>query len=129
VVSPDRCIGQAADCERIRTSKPSPEQVMERVIGSCPGWSPVVRLHDGDPCLYGRSWPSKIAGLGDAAWTWKVGCLSECPIGTAAALQARTHHLRSGTDHTWLSRASGRTGVPARESLERSRPCAPRSAS
>ena len=40
-------------CEQVRTSTLTLEQVMEVVLDRARAGKTVVRLHDGDPCLYG----------------------------------------------------------------------------
>ena len=91
LVSPQIAALAPAGCESIRTSTLTLEQVMEVVLDRARSGRRVVRLHDGDPCLYGA---------------------------TAAALQAELT-IPDLVQTIVLSRASGRTGTPERESIER----------
>ena len=53
------------DCERIRTSTLTLEEVMEVLLERASAGLRVVRLHDGDPCLYGAI-AEQICRLSDA---------------------------------------------------------------
>jgi precorrin-4/cobalt-precorrin-4 C11-methyltransferase len=52
-------------CEQVRTSTLTLEQVMEVVLDRARAGKTVVRLHDGDPCLYGAI-AEQICRLADA---------------------------------------------------------------
>ncbi|MFM7268209.1 MAG: precorrin-4 C(11)-methyltransferase [Cyanobium sp.] len=104
-------------CERIRTSTLTLEEVLEVVLERARAGHRVVRLHDGDPCLYGAI-AEQICRLADA------GIAAEVVPGVsayqAAAAELRQELTIPGLVQTIvLSRTAGRTGVPERESLQR----------
>jgi len=117
LVSPQIAALAGVACERIRTSTLTLEQVMELVIDRARAGLKVVRLHDGDPCLYGAL-AEQICRLGDAGLAVEVVPGLSAYQATAAALQAELT-IPGLVQTIVLSRASGRTGVPERESLER----------
>lgn len=104
-------------CERIRTSTLTLEEVMALVLERASAGKRVVRLHDGDPCLYGAL-AEQICRLADAGIPVEV-------VPGISAYQAAASALRSeltipGLVQTIvLGRAGGRTGVPETESLAR----------
>jgi precorrin-4/cobalt-precorrin-4 C11-methyltransferase len=104
-------------CERVRTSTLTLEEVMAVVVERAQAGRRVVRLHDGDPCLYGAL-QEQICRLADAGLEVEVVPGLSAYQATAAALP--TELTIPGLVQTIvLSRAGGRTGVPERESLER----------
>ncbi len=74
-----------------------------------------VRLHTGDPCLYGaiREQMDRLAGLG-VAYDVCPGVSSFC--GAAAALRAE-YTLPNVSQSVVITRMAGRTAVPERESV------------
>lgn len=74
-----------------------------------------VRLHTGDPCLYGaiREQMDRLAALG-IAYDVCPGVSSFC--GAAAALQAE-YTLPNVSQSVIITRMAGRTSVPERESI------------
>jgi len=96
-------------CEQVRTSTLTLEQVMEVVLDRARAGKTVVRLHDGDPCLY---------GLADAGIGVEVVPGLSAYQATASALQSELT-IPGLVQTIVLSRAGGRTGVPEREALER----------
>ena len=104
-------------CERIRTSTLTLEEVMEVVVERARAGRRVVRLHDGDPCLYGAL-QEQICRLADAGLDVEVVPGLSAYQATAAALGSELT-IPGLVQTIVLSRAGGRTGVPARESLER----------
>ena len=103
-------------CERIRTSTLTLEQVMDLLLERAAAGRRVVRLHDGDPCLYGAI-AEQICRLSDAGIDVEVvPGVSAYQAAAAALNQELTIPDRVQT--IVLSRAGGRTGVPERESLE-----------
>ncbi len=104
-------------CERIRTSNLTLEQVMAVVIERALAGRRVVRLHDGDPCLYGAL-AEQICRLADAGLEVEVVPGLSAYQATAAALGAELT-IPGLVQTIVLSRAGGRTGVPERESLAR----------
>jgi precorrin-4/cobalt-precorrin-4 C11-methyltransferase len=76
----------------------------------------VVRLHDGDPCLYGAL-TEQICGLADAGIDTEVVPGLSAYQATASALKAELT-IPGLVQTIVLSRAGGRTGVPETETLE-----------
>jgi precorrin-4/cobalt-precorrin-4 C11-methyltransferase len=104
-------------CERIRTSTLTLEEVLEVVVERARVGKRVVRLHDGDPCLYGAL-AEQICRLADAGISVDVvPGLSAYQVTAAALRQELT--IPGVVQTIVLSRAGGRTGVPERESLAR----------
>ncbi len=106
-----------ADCERIRTSSLTLEAVMEAVVERALAGRRVVRLHDGDPCLYGAL-AEQITRLAEAGLEVEVVPGVSAYQATAAAL-GRELTVPGIVQTIVLSRAGGRTGVPEAESLAR----------
>jgi len=104
-------------CEQVRTSTLTLEQVMEVVLDRARAGKTVVRLHDGDPCLYGAI-AEQICRLADAGIGVEVVPGISAYQATAAALGAELT-IPGLVQTIVLSRTGGRTGVPETESLER----------
>ena len=104
-------------CERIRTSTLTLEEVLAVVLDRAATGQRVVRLHDGDPCLYGAL-AEQICRLADAGIAVEVVPGISAYQATAATL-GQELTIPGLVQTIVLSRAAGRTGVPARESLER----------
>jgi len=103
-------------CERIRTSTLTLEEVLAVVVERARAGRLVVRLHDGDPCLYGAL-AEQICRLADADIAVEVvPGLSAYQVTAATLGQELT--IPGLVQTIVLSRAGGRTGVPERESLE-----------
>ena len=117
LVNPQIAALAPADCERIRTSSLTLEQVMAVVLEQARAGKRVVRLHDGDPCLYGAI-AEQICRLADAGLSVEVVPGLSAYQATAAALQAELT-IPGLVQTIVLSRSGGRTGVPERESLGR----------
>lgn len=109
-LAPDRC-------ERIRTSTLTLEEVLDVVVERARAGKRVVRLHDGDPCLYGAL-QEQICRLADAGLAVEVVPGISAYQATAAAL-GQELTIPGLVQTIVLSRAGGRTGVPERESLAR----------
>jgi precorrin-4/cobalt-precorrin-4 C11-methyltransferase len=77
----------------------------------------VVRLHDGDPCLYGAI-AEQICRLADAGIGVEVVPGLSAYQAAASALQSELT-IPGLVQTIVLGRAGGRTGVPERENLER----------
>jgi precorrin-4/cobalt-precorrin-4 C11-methyltransferase len=104
-------------CEKIRTSTLTLEEVLAVVVERARAGRRVVRLHDGDPCLYGAL-AEQICRLADAGIAVDVvPGLSAYQVTAATLGQELT--IPGLVQTIVLSRAGGRTGVPERESLER----------
>ncbi|WP_216904829.1 precorrin-4 C(11)-methyltransferase [Synechococcus sp. CCY 9618] len=104
-------------CESVRTSTLTLEEVMEVVRERALAGRRVVRLHDGDPCLYGAL-QEQICRLADAGLAVEVVPGLSAYQATAAALGTELT-IPGRVQTIVLSRAGGRTGVPERESLAR----------
>jgi precorrin-4/cobalt-precorrin-4 C11-methyltransferase len=104
-------------CERIRTSTLTLEEVMAVVVERARAGHRVVRLHDGDPCLYGAL-QEQICRLADAGLEVEVVPGLSAYQATAAALSSELT-IPGLVQTIVLSRAGGRTGVPPSESLAR----------
>jgi precorrin-4/cobalt-precorrin-4 C11-methyltransferase len=117
LVSPEIIALAPAGCERIRTSTLTLEALMEVVLERANAGRRVVRLHDGDPCLYGAL-AEQICRLADAGIAVEVVPGISAYQATAAALQAELT-VPGLVQTIVLARAGGRTGVPESESLAR----------
>lgn len=115
LVSPQIAALAPAHCERIRTSTLTLEEVIDLVVERARAGLRVVRLHDGDPCLYGAL-AEQICRLADAGLEVEVVPGLSAYQATAAALKAELT-IPGLVQTIVLSRAGGRTGVPERESL------------
>ena len=104
-------------CERIRTSTLTLEEVLAVVQDRIAAGKRVVRLHDGDPCLYGAL-AEQICRLADAGIGVEVVPGISAYQATAATLGAELT-IPGLVQTIVLSRTGGRTGVPETESLER----------
>ena len=117
LVAPEIAALAPANCERLRSGNLTLEAVMEAMLDGIRRGKRVVRLHDGDPCLYGAL-QEQIARLADADVAVEVIPGISAYQATAAALNAELT-IPGLVQTIVLSRASGRTGTPERESLER----------
>ncbi|MEA5417192.1 precorrin-4 C(11)-methyltransferase [Synechococcus sp. BA-132 BA5] len=117
LVSPQIAALAPPDCETVRTSTLTLEEVMAVVVERARQGRRVVRLHDGDPCLYGAL-QEQICRLADAGLAVEVVPGLSAYQATAAALGAELT-IPGRVQTIVLSRAGGRTGVPERESLAR----------
>ena len=116
LVSPDIAALAPESCERIRTSSMTLEEVLPLLVNRAQAGKRVVRLHDGDPCLYGAL-SEQICGLADAGIEVEVVPGLSAYQATAAALKAELT-IPGLVQTIVLSRAGGRTGVPEREHLQ-----------
>ena len=115
LVNPQIAALAPKDCETVRTSTLTLEEVMAVVLERARQGRRVVRLHDGDPCLYGAL-QEQICRLADAGLAVEVVPGLSAYQATAAALGAELT-IPGRVQTIVLSRAGGRTGVPERESL------------
>jgi precorrin-4/cobalt-precorrin-4 C11-methyltransferase len=104
-------------CQKIRTSTLTLEEVLAVVVEKARAGLRVVRLHDGDPCLYGAL-AEQICRLADADIAVEVVPGLSAYQATASAL-GQELTIPGLVQTIVLSRAGGRTGVPERESLQR----------
>jgi precorrin-4/cobalt-precorrin-4 C11-methyltransferase len=117
LVSPRIAALAPPECERIGTSTLTLEEVMESLVQRSRAGLRVVRLHDGDPCLYGAL-AEQISCLADAGLEVEVVPGLSAYQATAAALGSELT-LPGVVQTIVLSRAGGRTGMPEGESLGR----------
>ena len=117
LVNPQIAALAPKSCERIRTSSLTLEEVMAVLIERARAGQRVVRLHDGDPCLYGAL-NEQVCRLADAGVTVEVVPGLSAYQATAAAL-GQELTIPGLVQTIVLGRAGGRTGVPERESLGR----------
>jgi precorrin-4/cobalt-precorrin-4 C11-methyltransferase len=117
LVSPQIVAMASPECETVRTSSLTLEEVMAVVVARAREGRRVVRLHDGDPCLYGAL-QEQICRLADAGLGVEVVPGLSAYQATAAALGAELT-IPGRVQTIVLSRAGGRTGTPERESLAR----------
>ncbi|MFO8238856.1 MAG: precorrin-4 C(11)-methyltransferase [Prochlorococcaceae cyanobacterium] len=117
LVNPQIAALAPSKCERVRTSTLTLEQVLELLVQRAGAGKRVVRLHDGDPCLYGAL-AEQICRLADAGIAVEVVPGISAYQATAAALGAELT-IPGLVQTIVLSRSGGRTGVPERESLAR----------
>ncbi|MCX5954179.1 MAG: precorrin-4 C(11)-methyltransferase [Cyanobacteria bacterium] len=115
LVNPAIAALASPSCERIRTSTLTLEEVLEVVVQRAQRGQRVVRLHDGDPCLYGAL-AEQVCRLADAQLEVEVVPGLSAYQATAASLGSELT-IPGLVQTIVLSRAGGRTGVPERESL------------
>ena len=115
LVSPQIAALAPEGCERIRTSTLTLEEVLPLMVDRAHQGKRVVRLHDGDPCLYGAL-SEQVCGLADAGIDVEVVPGLSAYQATASALSAELT-IPGVVQTIVLSRAGGRTGVPEPESL------------
>ena len=108
----DRCRG---DCVILDSARMTLEQVVDAVAEAEARGQTTVRLHTGDPCVYGavREQMDALDARG-IAWDVTPGVSSFC--GAAAALGAE-YTLPGVSQSVILTRMAGRTPVPERESI------------
>ena len=106
-----------ADCERIRTSTTTLEELIPLLIDRHRLGKRVVRLHDGDTALYSAI-NEQICALSDAGIPVEVVPGISAYQATAAGLSSELT-IPGVVQTIVLSRAGGRTGVPEREELSR----------
>ncbi len=105
------------NCKRIKTSSLTLEEILPILVEECQKGKRVVRLHDGDPCLFGAI-SEQICGLAEAGINVEV-------VPGISAYQATASTLKKeltipGIVQTIvLTRTPGRTGMPNKENLEK----------
>ncbi len=105
------------DCEIHNSAKMTLEEVLAVMIAAERAGKRVVRLHTGDPCVYGAH-REQMDALDAAGISYEVcpGVSSFC--GAAAALKAE-YTLPDVSQTVILTRMEGRTPVPAAEQIEK----------
>ena len=116
LVNPQLAAMAPEGCERVRTSTLTLEEVMAVMLERTAAGKRVVRLHDGDTCLY-SALHEQLCRLLDADVDVEVVPGLSAYQATAAALQAELT-IPGLVQTIVLSRAGGRTGVPEREQLQ-----------
>ena len=116
LVNPQLAAMAPEGCERVRTSTLTLEEVMAVMLDRAARGQRVVRLHDGDTCLY-SALHEQLCRLLDVAVEVEVVPGLSAYQAAAAALQAELT-IPGLVQTIVLSRAGGRTGVPERERLE-----------
>ena len=105
------------NCEKIRTCWLTLEEIIHVLIEKHNEGKKVVRLHDGDPCLYGAI-SEQICRLNDEGIEVEVVPGVSAYQATAATLGFELT-IPDLTQTIILSRADGRTGKPKKESLQK----------
>ena len=115
LVNPE-LLGYAKEgCQIYDSAKMTLEEVLDVMIPADKAGKAVVRLHTGDPCLYGAI-REQMDALDEAGVSYEVvpGVSSFC--GAAAALKAE-YTLPDVSQTVIITRMAGRTPVPERENL------------
>ncbi len=105
------------NCEKIKTSSLTLEEILLILITKYKEGKKIVRLHDGDPCLYGAI-SEQICKLNDEGIEVEVVPGVSAYQATAATLGFELT-IPNLTQTIILSRADGRTGKPEKESLQK----------
>ena len=105
------------DCEKIKTSSLTLEEILLILIRKHKEGKKIVRLHDGDPCLYGAI-SEQICRLNDEGIEVEIIPGVSAYQATAATLGYELT-IPNLTQTIILSRAGGRTGKPNTESLQK----------
>lgn len=116
LVNPALLDGARPDCAIYNSAEMTLEQVLEAMKKAESEGKMTVRLHTGDPCLYGaiREQMDVLDNLG-IAYESVPGVSSFC--GAAAALNAE-YTLPTVSQSVVITRMAGRTPVPDRESIK-----------
>ena len=105
------------DCEKIKTSSLTLEEIIHVLIEKHNEGKKVVRLHDGDPSLYGAI-SEQICRLNDEGIKVEIIPGVSAFQATAATLGFELT-IPNLTQTIILSRSDGRTGKPEKESLQK----------
>lgn len=103
------------DCAVYDSAKMTMEEVIEVVVQAESGGKMTVRLHTGDPCIYGAI-REQMDELDDRGISYEIcpGVSSFC--GAASAMKME-YTLPEVTQSVIITRMAGRTPVPERESI------------
>jgi len=105
-----------ADCQIYNSATMTLEEVMDVMIPAAQAGQLVVRLHTGDPCVYGAHREQMdILDAHGISYEVVPGVSSFC--GAAAALKAE-YTLPDVSQTVILTRMEGRTPVPEKEKIE-----------
>lgn len=116
LVNPELLSFASSNCEIHNSAKMTLDEVIEVMETSEKNHKTIVRLHTGDPCVYGaiREQMDRLDELG-ISYDVCPGVSSFC--GAASALKAE-YTLPDVSQTVILTRMAGRTPVPERESIE-----------
>lgn len=116
LVNPALLDGKKKTCSVFNSAEMTLEQVLQAMIPAAQDGKLVVRLHTGDPCVYGAH-REQMDALDAAGIPYEVcpGVSSFC--GAAAALRAE-YTLPGISQTVILTRMEGRTPVPESERIE-----------
>ncbi len=116
LVNPALLDGRKEGCAVYDSAQMTLEEVLSVMVPAAQEGRLVVRLHTGDPCVYGAH-REQMDALDAAGVPYEVcpGVSSFC--GAAAALRAE-YTLPSVSQTVILTRMEGRTPVPGREQIE-----------
>lgn len=116
LVNPALLEDRKADCAVYNSAEMTLEEVLAVMIPAERAGKQVVRLHTGDPCVYGAH-REQMDALDAAGISYAVcpGVSSFC--GAAAALKAE-YTLPDVSQTVILTRMEGRTPVPEKEQIE-----------
>ncbi|RKJ78303.1 precorrin-4 C(11)-methyltransferase [Butyricicoccus sp. 1XD8-22] len=116
LVNPALLDGRKEGCAVYDSAKMTLEEVLSVMVPAAQEGKLVVRLHTGDPCVYGAH-REQMDALDAAGVPYEVcpGVSSFC--GAAAALRAE-YTLPGVSQTVILTRMEGRTPVPEREQIE-----------
>lgn len=116
LVNPELLTGTRKDCEIYNSAKMTLEEVLEVMSQASAEGKEVVRLHTGEPSIYGavREQMDALDALGIS--------YDSCPgvsacFGAASSLNLE-YTLPEVSQSLIITRMAGRTGVPERESIE-----------
>lgn len=116
LVNPELLTGTRKDCEIYNSAKMTLEEVLEVMRQASAEGKEVVRLHTGEPSIYGavREQMDALDALGIS--------YDSCPgvsacFGAASSLNLE-YTLPEVSQSLIITRMAGRTGVPKRESIE-----------
>ncbi|MFV0497888.1 MAG: precorrin-4 C(11)-methyltransferase [Candidatus Fimivivens sp.] len=115
LVNPELLQMAKPECAVYNSAQMTLEQVMAQMLSAVAQQKQVVRLHTGDPCLYGaiREQMDRLDEAG-VPYDYVPGVSSFCAA--AAALRAE-YTLPQVTQSVIITRMAGRTPVPDRESI------------
>ncbi|MCR4942979.1 MAG: precorrin-4 C(11)-methyltransferase [Clostridium sp.] len=116
LVNPELLKVKKESCEVYNSAKMTLEEVMEVMLKAEEEGKMTVRLHTGDPCLYGAiKEQMDILDKHNIKYEYCPGVSSFC--GAAAALKTE-YTLPNVSQSVVITRMAGRTPVPEKESIE-----------
>lgn len=116
LVNPELLKVKKESCEVYNSAKMTLEEVMDVMIKAENEGKMTVRLHTGDPCLYGAiKEQMDILDKHNIKYEYCPGVSSFC--GAAAALKTE-YTLPNVSQSVVITRMAGRTPVPEKESIE-----------